>query len=64
MRLKGVIFENINIKIVNTKDKSENFVKLTLSDIYIVDGKVLNVIKNEVKKLFSKLIFSNVNRNE
>ena len=58
------MINNINIKIVNTKDKSENFVKLTLSDIYIVDGKVLNVIKNEVKKLFSKLIFSNVNRNE
>ena len=31
---------------------------------YIVDGKVLKVNKTEVKKLFSKLIFSKVSTNE
>ena len=35
-----------------------------LSLKYIVDGKVLKVNKTEVKKLFSKLIFSKVSTNE
>ena len=54
----------MSIIIVNIFVKSENEAKKTLSLIYIVDGRVLNVNNTDIKKLWSKLIFSNVSTNE
>ena len=57
-KLKGDIFEIIKATLVTANVKSENKLNWTGFSKYSVDGKVLNITKTAVIKLWSNAKFS------